>query len=90
MIISENKALIFFLGTNDIVGGAGDNGMMFGYALNETKKYLPKAMVILQELSKKYYECTPKRIIGDLNLKNTDYIKTSMFGHFGIDQICEN
>lgn len=31
--------------------GAGDQGMMFGYATNETKYYLPKAMVILQELA---------------------------------------
>lgn len=42
------------LGTNDEIGGAGDNGMMFGYACNETDKFLPKAMVILQELSRKY------------------------------------
>ena len=42
------------LGTNDIVNGAGDNGMMFGYACRDTKKLLPTAMVILQELSQKY------------------------------------
>lgn len=36
------------------VGGAGDQGMMFGYACNETSSYLPKAMVILQELSCRY------------------------------------
>lgn len=41
-------------GTNDQVGGAGDNGMMFGYACRETEKMLPKAMVILQELSQAY------------------------------------
>lgn len=35
-------------------GGAGDQGMMFGYACNETKELLPKAMVILQEISKNY------------------------------------
>ena len=34
--------------------GAGDQGMMFGYACNETKKYLPKAMVILQEFARAY------------------------------------
>ena len=34
--------------------GAGDQGMMFGYACNETDKLVPKAMVILQELSRKY------------------------------------
>ena len=33
------------------VGGAGDQGMMYGYACNDTDKMLPKAMVILQKLS---------------------------------------
>jgi len=36
------------------VGGAGDQGMMFGYACNDTPQLLPTAMVILQELSRKY------------------------------------
>lgn len=44
------------LGTNDEVGGAGDNGMMFGYACKDTKEYLPTAMVILQKFSKQYDE----------------------------------
>ena len=42
------------LGTNDEVGGAGDQGMMFGYATSETPQRLPKAMVILQEFSERY------------------------------------
>ncbi len=42
------------LGTNKEVGGAGDNGMMFGYACNDNEQLLPTAMVILQELSKGY------------------------------------
>jgi S-adenosylmethionine synthetase len=42
------------LGTNDEVGGAGDQGMMFGYACNDNDKYLPTAMIILQELSREY------------------------------------
>ena len=40
------------MGVDD--GGAGDQGMMFGYACDETEYYLPKAMVILQELAKQY------------------------------------
>lgn len=42
------------LGTNDTVQGAGDNGMMFGYACKDTKELLPLAMVILQKLSMSY------------------------------------
>ena len=48
------------LGTNDEVGGAGDNGMMFGYACRDTEKLLPTAMVILQELSMAYDELRKK------------------------------
>ena len=36
------------------VGGAGDQGMMFGYACNDTDKLLPTAMVILQEFAQSY------------------------------------
>lgn len=48
------------LGTNEKVMGAGDQGMMFGYATSETKEYLPKAMVILQKLSMAYDELRKK------------------------------
>lgn len=54
-------------GTNDEVGGAGDNGMMFGYACNDTPQLLPTAMVILQELSRTYDELrkTDERYLPD-------------------------
>ncbi len=48
------------LGTNMKVGGAGDNGMMFGYACRDTKELLPTAMVILQKLSMWYDELRKK------------------------------
>ena len=48
------------LRTNENIMGAGDQGMMFGYATNETDKYLPKAMVILQELAMEYDELRKK------------------------------
>lgn len=35
-------------------GGAGDQGMMFGYATRETPEYLPTAMVILQKFARAY------------------------------------
>lgn len=49
------------------IGGAGDQGMMFGYACSDTKELLPTAMVILQKLSRGYTELvkTDKRFFAD-------------------------
>lgn len=61
------QSLDIAMGTNDIVGGAGDNGMMFGYATRETKEYLPLAQVILQKLSREYDKLVhhDKRFLAD-------------------------
>lgn len=63
------------MGTNNEVNGAGDNGMMFGYACNDTEQMLPTAMVILQELSKKYDELRKKdkRFLPDGKAQITGY-----------------
>lgn len=36
------------------IGGAGDQGMMYGYACDDTDEMLPKAMVILQDFAYNY------------------------------------
>mgnify|MGYP000821449539 CR=1 FL=1 len=38
------------LGTNVEVGGAGDQGIMFGYATNETETYMPLPISMAHEL----------------------------------------
>ena len=68
------------LGTSDEVGGAGDQGIMFGYATNETLNYLPTSMVILQELSKQYdiLRKKDKRFKSDGKAQITGYFDDDM------------
>lgn len=68
------------LSTNDDVCGAGDQGMMFGYAVNDNEYYLPTAMVILKELSKKYDELRRKdsRFKSDGKAQITGYYDNDM------------
>lgn len=50
------------------IGGAGDQGMMFGYACKDTPEKLPTAMVILQKFAQEYDELRkqyPKLLLPD-------------------------
>lgn len=66
------------LGVN--TGGAGDQGMMFGYACDDNEKYLPTAMVILQNLSKFYDKLRKKdkRFLSDGKAQITGYYDENM------------
>ncbi len=45
------------------IGGAGDQGLMVGYAVNETKEFMPLSLVLSHEILKKLETVRTKKIL---------------------------
>lgn len=68
-VVMDTQSPDIALGTNSEVGGAGDQGIMFGYATNETEGYMPLAISIAHQLVR---VATEKRQSGEFKNARPD------------------
>ena len=68
-VVMDTQSADIALGTNKEVGGAGDQGIMFGYATKETEGYMPLAISIAHQLVR---VATEKRQSGEFKHARPD------------------
>lgn len=68
-IVLDTQSTDIAMGTNNEVGGAGDQGIMFGYASNETEGYMPLPVSIAHHLVR---YATEKRHAGEFKWARPD------------------
>lgn len=68
-VVLDTQSADIAMGTNTEVGGAGDQGIMFGYACNETKGYMPLPVSIAHHLVR---YATEKRHNGEFKWARPD------------------
>lgn len=68
-VVLDTQSADIALGTNTEVGGAGDQGIMFGYATTETEGYMPLAISIAHQLVR---VATEKRLSGEFKYARPD------------------
>lgn len=68
-VVMDTQSPDIALGTNTTIGGAGDQGIMFGYACNETEGYMPLPVSIAHHLVR---YATEKRHQGEFKWARPD------------------
>ncbi|MBR5227139.1 MAG: methionine adenosyltransferase [Clostridia bacterium] len=64
--LGVDKSLESKLGSEDVVHGAGDQGIMFGFSTNETEEYMPLAIILAHKLAKRLTEVRKENVLSYL------------------------